>query len=105
MGILLSKAQRHYYALTATMVTWLLADTASAQSIVIDRPMNWIKENIMAFINNDLWSWLALVGFLWEIWLWRTNKRSEHIVWACCSGIFGMVWMMRADIMGAWGAM
>lgn len=105
MRALLLKGQNNYYALLGLVVTWMVADTASAQTVVVERPMTWIKENVMAFVNNDLWSWLALVGFLWEMFLWKSNKRMEHIVWACCAGIFGMLWAMRADVMGAWGIM
>lgn len=105
MGTFVSRGQRAYYALTATVFTWMLANDASAQVVVVDRPINWIKENIMAFINNDIWAWLALAFFLWQIFQWASSKRIENIVYACASGVFGMVWAMRADILGAWGIM
>lgn len=105
MGTFVSRGQRAYYALTATVFTWFFADDASAQSVLVDRPMNWLKENIMAFINNDIWAWFALAGFVWQVLAWYTSKRMENLFYAGGAAIFGMVWAMRADILGAWGIM
>jgi hypothetical protein len=105
MRALLLKGQNSYYLLTAMVVTWLVTDTAEAQATVVGKPMQWIKENIMEFVNSDLWQWVAMAGVFWQFFLWYTNKRTEHIVWACFAGVFGMLWAMRADIMASWGVM
>jgi hypothetical protein len=105
MGTFVSRGQRHFYALAATLFTLLLADDASAQLVLVDQPMNWLKENIMAFINNDIWAWVALGFFLWQMFQWLSSRRIENIVYACGAGIFGIVWAARGDILGAWGIM
>jgi hypothetical protein len=81
------------------------AATALAAPVVVDEGINWIKENVQAVINNDIWAWLALAGFIWEGFLWKGSRRMEHIAGMVGCAIFGAVWMKRDEIAGALGAM
>jgi len=77
----------------------------AAAATLVDAPANWIKENVMALVNNDLWSWLAIAYAVWNGALWMQSHRPELLAKFAGAAIFGALWLGRAEIMGQLGSM